>query len=152
MLDVVRNISDRWPSIIPSIYLYYYSRFVTARSFVHRAPTTMFGVSMDSLWPTDQRLIASFWIPASEGPEGFWREIQIFALLQQYGCQVYMLTWHHVMSVMLTWCHVIWYANMTSCLRDITWCHVLSLIGSFKFPLNNFLGLWSIHNIYNVPL
>ena len=71
-------------------YLYYYSRFVTARSFVHRVPTTMFGVSMDSLWPTDQRLIASFWIPASEGPEGFWREIQnfpIFFKTLQYGCQ-----------------------------------------------------------------
>ena len=43
----------------------------------------MFGVSMDSLWPPDQRLIASFWIPASEGPEGFWREIQKFPVLLQ---------------------------------------------------------------------
>ena len=46
--------------------------------FTHKAPTTMFGVSTDSLWPTDQCLIGSFLVPASEGPEGFWREIQIF--------------------------------------------------------------------------
>ena len=48
-------------------YLYYYSQFVTHANFTHRPLTTMFGVSIDPLWPTDQRLIASFGVPASGG-------------------------------------------------------------------------------------
>ena len=37
-------------------------------NFTQTTPTIMFGVSMYSLWTTDQCLIASFWVPASEGP------------------------------------------------------------------------------------
>ena len=75
------------------VNLYYYSRFVTAHRFMHEAPTTMFGVSLDSIWPTDQRLMRTFWVPASEGPEGFWREIQKFFLFvtKSYYMGVYEL-------------------------------------------------------------
>ena len=55
-----------WKCII-LINLYYYSRFVTHANFTHSPLTTMFGVSVDSLWPPDQHLIATFWIPASSG-------------------------------------------------------------------------------------
>ena len=56
---------------------------------MHEAPTAMFGVSLDSLWPTDQRLMRTFWVPATEGPEGFWREIQkifLFVTKSYYMC------------------------------------------------------------------
>ena len=60
---------------------------------MHEAPTAMFGVSLDSLWPTDQRLMRTFWVPASEGPEGFWWEIQKFPLFvtKPYYMGVYKL-------------------------------------------------------------
>ena len=61
--------------------LYYYSRLVTPAIFTHRTPTTMYGVSMEPLWPPDHNLIGGFGVPASWGLGGtkeFWREIQNF--------------------------------------------------------------------------
>ena len=91
-----------------SSHLHYYSRLVTPAIFTHRTPTTMYGVSMEPLWPPDHNLIGGFGVPASWGLGGtkeFWREIQFFLLLSLYGC-------HNI------------YANMTSCYVMLTWCHV----------------------------
>ena len=70
-----------FPYKMDTLYLYYYSRLVTPAIFTHRTPTTMYGVSMEPLWPPDHNLIGGFGVPASWGLGGtkeFWREIQNF--------------------------------------------------------------------------
>ena len=75
-----KGFQARW-FLLTSTYLYYYSRLVTPAIFTHRTPTTMYGVSMEPLWPPDHNLIGGFGVPASWGLGGtkeFWREIQNF--------------------------------------------------------------------------
>ena len=90
-LKVLRD--ETRPTQKPVCHFDHYSRFVTTSRFLHKPLTTMFGVYMDTLWPPNQCLEATFWIPASEGHKstqrpfgGKFQFLNFFHKPQQYGC------------------------------------------------------------------